>query len=130
MSGFPEIDPGASGLHARWYAANRDAGALTAQRCTCGVWRMPARFRCAACGSDVWSFEPVTPAGTVVSWTVTRRPVHFAFAAVVPYAIVVVVTAEGARFLLQYRGDPEAVGIGTAVAFGVDGFGVPFATPA
>lgn len=129
MTGFPEADPGASGLHARWYEANRLAGAPTAQRCACGQWRNPSRYRCPGCGEMDWSFEPVSPVGRVVSWTVTRRPLHFAFAGAVPYAIVVVATAEGARFLLQHRGDPDAVAIDDEVTIAVDRFGVPFAEP-
>jgi len=127
VSGFPESDPGASGLHAQWYEANGRAGALTAQRCGCGVHRLPARYRCAACGSDAWSFEPVGPGGVIVSWTITRRPLHFAFADVVPYGIVVVRTPEDVRLLAQYRGDPATIGIGATVVLSVDRFGVPYA---
>ena len=127
MTRFPEAEPGASGLHARWYEANRLAGALTAQRCECSSWRNPARYRCADCGSDRWAFEPVGVEATVESWTVTRRPVHFAFAEAVPYGIVVVVTDEGVRFLLQFRGDPDGIAIDDEVAIAVDRFGVPYA---
>lgn len=126
--GFPETDPGASGLHAEWYAANAAVGQLTAQRCECGVHRLPARHRCAACGSDVWTFEPVGPAVTVVNWTVTRRPIHPSFAAVVPYAIVVGHTPEGVRLLLQHRGDPESLVEGQELTTAVDTFGVPYAS--
>ena len=129
MSGFPELDPNASGLHAEWYGANRTAGVVTAQRCGCGVWRSPARYRCAACAGDEWAFEPLAGEAEVVSWTVTRRPLHFAFADAVPYAIVVAEAVEGVRFLLQYRGDPSAVAIGDRLRVSVDRFGVPFALP-
>lgn len=129
MSGFPEVDPNASGLHAQWYEANRSAGTITGQRCACGTWRAPARYRCPGCGSDDWSFEPVGSRAVVESWTVTRRPLHFAFAEVVPYAIVVASTPEGVRLLLQFRGAAESVAIGDTVGIGVDRFGVPFAVP-
>ena len=70
----------------------------------------------------------------------TRRPLHFAFADVVPYAIVVVRSDEGARFLVNVRppvdaganGDTDAVTseprpvIGDRVVLDVDAFGVPF----
>lgn len=128
MRSFPETDPGASDLHARWYEANRVADALTAQRCVCGRWRAPARYRCAGCGGDEWTFEPVTQRGTIHSWTITRRPLHFAFAEAVPYAIVVVETPEGVRVLLQHRDDPDGVAIGVDVAIAVDRFGVPYAS--
>jgi uncharacterized OB-fold protein len=129
VSAFPESDPNATGLHGRWYEANRSAGALTAQHCECGEWRNPARHRCPGCGGEQWAFEPVSPTGVVESWTVTRRPLHFAFAEAVPYAIVVVSTPEGARFLLQFRGEAESVAIGDEVSFAVDRFGVPYAGP-
>lgn len=129
MSAFPEVDPVASGLHAQWYGANVLAGALTAQRCGCGRFRNPARFRCADCGSDDWSFESVGPEAIVESFTVTRRPVHPGFADVVPYAIVIAVTAENVRYLLQWRGNSDSVGIGDRVVIAVDRFGVPFAGP-
>lgn len=129
MSGFPEVDPGASGLHARWYQANREAGRVTAQRCDCGRWRAPARYRCPWCGGADWSFQPLSSSAEVESWTVTRRPLHFAFADVVPYAIVVGETIEGVRLLLQFRGEAATVAIGDRVTLDVDAYGVPFAVP-
>jgi len=52
---------------------------------------------------------------------------HFAFAEVLPYALLVVEVAEGLRFLLHYRGDAESVSIGDRVTIDVDRFGLPFA---
>ena len=43
------------------------------------------------------------------------------------YGIVVVVTDEGVRFLLQYRGDPDEITIDDEVGIAVDRFGVPYA---
>lgn len=129
-AGFPEQSPGAAGLHAEWYAANVEQGTLTAQRCECGVYRLPARYRCAACASDRWAFVPVGPDAVVETFTVTRRPIHFAFAEVVPYASVVARTPEGVRLLLQHRGDAEAVADGDTVRVEVDAYGVPYALPA
>lgn len=128
-SGFRELDPGASGLHAAWYAANVAAGEVTAQRCECGVFRAPARYRCAACASDQWTFEPLAPDATVVSWTVTRRPVHPSFLDVVPYGIVVAEISPEVRLLLQYRGPADELVTGAAVRVSVDSFGVPYAVP-
>lgn len=128
--GFPESDPGAQGLHAAWYAANRDAGRPTAQRCSCGVWRHPARYRCPACHGDRWEFAPFTPEAEVVSWTVTRRPVHFGFVDAVPYGIVVAQTPEGVRMLLQLRptlGERDVPEVGERVDVETDSYGVPFA---
>lgn len=128
-SGFPEIDPGASGLHAAWYAANAEAREVTAQRCECGVFRAPARYRCASCASDQWNFEPLGRAATVVSWTVTRRPVHPSFVDVVPYGIVVAELSPDVRLLLQYRGPTDELVTGSGVVVDVDSFGVPYASP-
>lgn len=127
MSAWPEVDPGAAGLHAAWYTANVAAHCITSQRCECGTLRAPARYRCAVCGSDEWEFVPLTPTGVVRSWTITRRPLHFAFAEVLPYALLVVEVAEGLRFLLHYRGDAESVSIGDRVTIDVVRFGLPFA---
>lgn len=121
-------DPGASGLHAAWYAANIAADAVTAQRCSCGVWRHPARYRCAICRGETWAFEALTPEAAVASWTITRRALHFGFADQVPYAILAVVSAEGPRLFVHLRGDPSAIEVGSRVHLGVDEFGVPFAS--
>ncbi|NLA37280.1 MAG: hypothetical protein GX868_16560, partial [Actinobacteria bacterium] len=102
-AGFVAQPVAASGLHAAWYAANAAAGRLTAQRCECGAWRMPARYRCATCHSEVWSFEAVTQQATVRSWTVTHRPFHFGFADAVPYALLIVEVPEGMRLLVHAR---------------------------
>jgi uncharacterized OB-fold protein len=129
-AGFPDTEPQAVGLHADWYAANRDAGALTAQRCDRGHWRHPARHRCGQCHSASWTFEAVTPSGVVESWTVTRRPLHFAFAEVLPYALLVVRTPEGPQYLVHLRpalGDSDPPRIGDTVSLRVDRGGVPYA---
>lgn len=132
MSGFPAGPVGASGLHAEWYAANAAAGAVTAQRCECGVWRLPARFRCSSCHGDRWSFEALTAEAVVESWTVTRRPLHFAYADVVPYALVVASSAEGPRLLVHLRpsldDDDAAIEIGERVTLAVDADGLPYGT--
>src|SRR4051812_29390392 len=106
---WPEVDPGASGLHAEWEAANAAIGRLTAQRCGgCERWRHPARYRCADCRSAASSFEAIDPAAQLVNHTVTHRPMHPSFADVVPYAIGVVELGAGPRLLLVVRTDDPA----------------------
>jgi uncharacterized OB-fold protein len=79
------------------------AGTLHLQRCsTCGTWRHPPRYRCAACRSDAYTWEPVSGRGHVFTWTVTHRPIDPAFTP--PYAIVVVELEEGPRVVGNLRG--------------------------
>lgn len=131
--GFPCQPIGAAGLHQQWYDANASAGRLTAQRCECGRWRMPARYRCASCHGEAWSFEPVGDHGRVVGWTVTHRPFHFGFAQVVPYAMVIAEVPEGIRVLLHVRPSLTDIGgdidwHGREVVIAVDEFGLPYAS--
>lgn len=104
MSAFPErpgrLVPTPVGLNAGFYERAATTGRLHFQRCDeCGVWRHPPRFRCAACSSDSWSWSPVSGRGRVFSWTVTHRPVDPAFAAELPYAVLVVEMEEGVRMV-------------------------------
>jgi uncharacterized protein len=90
--------PGADGLGAEFYEHAARTGSLHLQRCDeCGRWRHPPRIRCAACGSDAWSWQPVTGAGRLFTWTVTHRAVDPAFAEELPYVIAVVELDEGPR---------------------------------
>lgn len=120
-------DPGASGLNAAWYEANSASAAVTAQRCACGVWRHPARYRCASCHGEEWQFVELSPEAIVESWTITRRALHFGFADQVPYAILAVHTHDGPRLFAHLRGDPSDIAIGDRVRLAVDEFGVPYA---
>lgn len=82
-------------------------GELRFQRCAeCGAWRHPPRTRCAGCGSDRASWEPVSGRGRIYSWTVTHQPLHPAFAADVPYATVVTELDEGPRLVSGTRDLP------------------------
>ena len=129
---WPEDDPCAGGLHAQWYAANVAAAALTIQRCgECREWRQPARYRCARCHSAEWSFEPVGPNGLLVERTITRRALHPSFAEVVPYAIGVIALDAGPRlFSIVRTEDPMGLRPGDALTMAVNGYGVPYASPA
>ena len=79
-------------------------GDLRLQRCAdCNTWRHPPRHRCAACGSDTTTWEPVSGRGRVFSWTITHRQLDPAFE--VPYAVVVVELDEGPRLVGNLAGD-------------------------
>ncbi len=97
------------GLTRAFYAWCR-AGELRFQRCTgCGRWRHLPRPMCSDCGA--WGFEWARSSGRgqVLTWTVVRRPMHPAFAAV-PYAPAVIELEEGVRMVsLVVDCPPEAL---------------------
>lgn len=86
-------------------------GELAFQRCDdCGAWRHPPRVRCAACGSLRWSWHTSTGRGRVFTWTVVHQAIHPAFAADVPYAVIVVEMDEGVRLVGNLRGaEPDVL---------------------
>lgn len=74
---------------AYWEAAAR--GELRMQRCaSCRAWRFPPRPRCPHCGSDAMAWERVSGRGVIYSFVVAHAPVLPAFAARVPFAVVLV----------------------------------------
>jgi uncharacterized OB-fold protein len=90
--------PASEGLGAEFHARAAATGTLHLQRCdACDTWRHPPRIRCAACGSDAWTWRPVAGTGRIFTWTVTHRAVDPAFAEELPYAVVVVELDEGPR---------------------------------
>lgn len=113
--------PHAAGLNAEFYEHAARAG-LHLQRCqACETWRHPPRFVCATCGSGEWRWEPASGRGRVYSWTITHRAVDPAFAAAVPYAVVVVELDEGVRLVGNIAGDENGVlDIGRPVVVDLD----------
>lgn len=90
------------GLNAEFYAWCA-RGELRFQRCSsCGMWRHPPRFLCAACGSGDWTWERSAGRGRVFSWTVTHQQLDPARE--VPYAVVVAEMDEGPRLVGNLRG--------------------------
>ena len=88
-----------------WEAARRHE--LVVQRCRgCGTPRFPARDICSRCLSREAEWAPVSGRGTVFSYTVMHQVYHPAFAAEVPYAVIVVELEEGARLLSNLVGCP------------------------
>lgn len=89
-------------------------GVLHIQRCAaCGRWRHIPRVLCAACGSELWTWEPVAGTGQLFSWTTTQRALHPDFTDV-PYTVAVVELDEGPRVLaplVDLDGTPPAIGL-------------------
>ena len=78
--------------------------------CTCARCRRvlhPPRGICEGCGSTDVSWEDVTGAATLYSWTVVEHQVHPSFD--VPYTVVLVelVDRPGVRFVGHLPGSPE-----------------------
>jgi uncharacterized OB-fold protein len=73
---------------------------LVVQRCAgCGAHRFPARDQCSGCLSRESTWVTTGGRGTVFSFAVMHQVYHPGFAAEVPYAVVVIELAEGARVL-------------------------------
>lgn len=74
---------------------------LEAGRCTgCGHVAYPVRKICPACGNRGFEGLRLTPSGTVVTSTVIHVPPED-FLNEAPYAMAIVETPEGARFMTQ-----------------------------
>ena len=103
--------PGVDGLGGEFYARAARTGQLHLQRCdSCARWRHPPRILCGACGSDEWSWQPVSGRGRLFTWTVTHRATDPAFAEHVPYVVAVVELEEGPRVVGNIFGvDPPTL---------------------
>lgn len=78
---------------------------LVVQRCPgCGALRFPARPICSRCLGRDASWVRVSGRGTIFSFAVMHQANHPAFAAEVPYAVVVVELEEGPRLLSNLVG--------------------------
>jgi uncharacterized OB-fold protein len=92
---LPEVDA----QHAPYFAAARE-GRLVVQRCSsCGALRFPPRDICSACLSIAADWVQVSGRGEIFSYNVMHQIYHPAFAADVPYAVVVVKLAEGPKMI-------------------------------
>jgi uncharacterized OB-fold protein len=90
---------------------------LVIQRCTqCGTHRFPAREICSSCLSREASWVKVSGAGEVFSYNIMHQVYHPGFADEVPYAVVVIKLAEGAKMTSNLVGVPaHAIRIGMPV---------------
>ena len=91
----PEIDA----VLAPFFAAAKRRR-LVVQRCTgCGALRFPPRELCSGCLATGVEWTEVSGRGEVFSFNVMHQIYHPAFAAEVPYAVVVVKLAEGPKLV-------------------------------
>lgn len=90
---------------------------LEGGRCTgCGSISYPARRVCSSCRGRAFETVRLTPSGRVVTSTVIHVPPD-EFLNEAPYAMAIVETPEGARFMTQVVDcDPDSIGPGTEVA--------------
>jgi uncharacterized OB-fold protein len=87
----------------------------------CGTWVWYPRPRCTGCLGDQLTWTPVTGAGTVHTFTVTRQPIHPAFADETPQVQAIVELAEGIRMTTTLVGlDPETVEAATVIGLAVE----------
>ena len=96
-----------------FFAAAREHR-LVVQRCAgCGALRFPAREVCSSCWSREATWMPVSGSGEVLSYYVMHQVYHPAFAARVPYPVVVVQLDEGVSLTSTVVGCPvSAVRVG------------------
>ena len=108
--------PVADSDSAPFWAALRE-GRLQLQRCGgCGRYVFYPRALCPHCHSSDLEWVPVAGTGTIYSYTVARRPAGPAFAADVPYVLVLVDLDEGVRMLTRLlTADVDSVRIGARV---------------
>ena len=108
----PEVTPAL----APYFAAARE-GRLVVQRCAgCGALRFPPRELCSSCLSTDVRWEPVSGRGEIFSYNVMHQIYHPAFAAAVPYAVVVVKLEEGPKLTSNLVDCPlDAIRVGMPV---------------
>ena len=108
--------PDTSGVLAPFFAAARGRR-LVVQRCSgCGALRFPPRELCSACLSTAATWQEVSGRGEVFSYNVMHQVYHPGFASEVPYAVVIVRLAEGAKMLSNLVGVlPRDIRIGMPV---------------
>jgi len=108
-----------------WDGCNR--GELLVQRCgSCDTWLWQPRPICSKCQTPEPVWTRVSGEGFVASWTVLRPPSLPAFAAKLPYVVLLVELDEGVRLLgylvddagrlLTTDGKAEGIRIGVRVA--------------
>ena len=82
---------------------------LRVQRCTsCRVQRFPARAICSNCLSTDAEWVAVSGRGEIFSFNIMHQVYHPGFATEVPYAVVIVKLAEGAKMLSNLVGVPPS----------------------
>ena len=81
---------------------------LMLMRCTdCGTWRLPSRKHCDECLSEAVEWRQASGRGTVRTFGIMHQRYHPAFAAELPYNLVIVELEEGPRFPTNIVGTPN-----------------------
>jgi uncharacterized OB-fold protein len=90
---------------------------LLIQHClSCGHYQFYPRSFCTACMAREPAWKQASGLGTVVTWTVVRRPVAEAYAADTPYVIALIRLDEGPVMMSQVTGcDADTVHSGMRV---------------
>ena len=98
-----------------WEATKRDE--LRVQKCgSCEHRPFPPRSHCERCGSEDLSWQTVSGAGTIYTYTIAARAPHPVFKDQCPLVIAVVELEEGPRMISNVVGcDPDEVRIGLPV---------------
>jgi uncharacterized OB-fold protein len=108
----PELEP--------FFAATQRRQ-LVVQRCReCAAYRFPARPICSDCLSTGADWVPVSGKGEVFSFNVMHQVYHPGFTTEVPYAVVVIKLAEGAKMISNVVGityDQIRIGMPVEVVF-------------
>ena len=75
-----------------------ERGELMIQRCgACDKWLWQPRPICSSCQTPGPTWTKVTGDGAIASWTVLRPPTLPAFAAMVPFVVLLVTLDEGVQ---------------------------------
>lgn len=109
---LPVADPGTEFF---WSEARQRR--LTIPRCLdCGRHHFYPRALCPHCHSERLEWARISGRGTIYSYTIVRRAPGPAYAADIPYAVVLIELAEGPRMLSSLvTPDVEGVRVGDAV---------------
>jgi len=114
------VDPAAltSGADHPYFAGLME-GEIRLQSCEgCGKHHWPAVFHCPDCGSWDHNWSPVSPEGTIYSWTRTWHSFGGLDAFNAPFVSVVVTLSQvpSVRLLGLLQGDEEGLAIGAPVS--------------
>ena len=117
---FPRPLPSPNALTAPyWQAAHH--GELKLPRCdACAKFHFYPRAACPHCGSTALTWQAVSGAGEVYSFTVVHRAPSKGFESQVPYVVAVVALAEGPHLmtrLVEVQPDTVRIGLPVQVVF-------------
>jgi len=103
-----------------WESAKQRA--LELQKCDdCGEFRYYPTPICHFCGSDEFTWTPISGRGTIYSWSVLERAKGNPFEHDVPIAIVLVTLEEGPVMmsnLIDYEGVEISIGMPVTIDYG------------